>query len=265
VKKSINCAADLAKIDVKSGDFGTFGEQLECVKYIMAGLMEDVPVIQTVFTPIGILMNLCGERSIGRYRESPRENSYLFTLLEEDREGVHQALANITETLIDYVSKLMALGIDGLFYAGLGMAREGFFTLEEWEELVKPYDIQILETIKDKTVIFHTCGIYGNPERFADYPISALHWAQSATGNPKIPGSDAWLNGITPMGGVDERLFGEDKASEIGRRAKKAIEDNKNTPFILAPDCSVSIRTLHEELVAFRGSVNDEERSTDDY
>ncbi len=255
LEKAINSVEDLAKIDVKPGDYESFGEQIVCAERIMKGRTEDVPVLYTLFTPIGILLNLCGERSIGRYRESPRDESYMFTLLEENRPLVHQALQNITDTFTDYVAKLMDTGIDGLFYAGLGMAREGFFTMEEWEELVKPYDLQILESIKDKITLFHTCGIYGNPERFVDFPISALHWAPSATGNPPLKGSGEWLKGMIAMGGVDERLFGQDKAEEIGKLAAKAIEENRDQPFILAPDCSVSIRTLDSELKAFRDSV----------
>lgn len=256
LKNSIHNVDDLKKIDVKLGDYGPFGEQVECIKLIKRGLKEDVPILQTVFTPIGILMNLCGERSIGRYRESKRDKSYLFTLINENPQLVHQALENISNTLIDYIKKVMEAGADGLFYAALGMAREGFFTREEWEEYVKPYDLMILETVKDRIVMLHTCGIYGNPERFADFPISALHWAQSADGNPPIKGSSDWIGKITPMGGVDERVFGTDASEEVARLSRESLEKNKSIPFILAPDCSVSTETSHDELMAFRRSVN---------
>lgn len=255
LKKSVNSVEDLENIKVMPGNAIPFEEQLEAIRLIKAGLTEDVPLLMTVFTPIGILMNLCGERSIGRYRESPRDKSYLFELIRENPEQVHQALENITQTLIDFVDKVIQAGADGLFYAALGMAREGFFTFEEWEEYAKPYDIKILETIQDKIVMLHTCGIYGNPERFADYPISAIHWAQSATGCPPILGSDKWIGDKIPMGGIDERVFGTDDPQRVQQLSSESLIKNKGIPYIFSPDCSVSTATTHEELLAFRRSV----------
>jgi uroporphyrinogen decarboxylase len=95
------------------------------------------------------------------------------------------------------------------------MARTGYFTREEWEEFVKPYDLMVLEELKPVKTLVHTCGIYSNPEGFTDWPITAIHWAASATGNPTLENSTPWLNGKIAMGGVDERPFGEDKAELI--------------------------------------------------
>lgn len=255
IKKSVNSVEDLDKITVKPGNAEPLEEQLELIRLIKSGMKEDYPVLMTVFTPIGILMNLCGERSIGRYRESHRDKSYIFDLIKENPQKVHQALENITETLIDYVGRIMEAGADGLFYAALGIAREGFFTYEEWEEFAKPYDVKILETIKDKIVLLHTCGVYGNPERFADYPLDAIHWAQSADGCPSIIGCDEWIKDKLPMGGIDERVFGTNDPERIEKLSKESLEKNKGIPYIFSPDCSVSTSTTHEELVAFRNSV----------
>ncbi|OPL09574.1 MAG: uroporphyrinogen decarboxylase [delta proteobacterium ML8_F1] len=257
IKNSVNSAVDLDNITVMPGNSEPFEEQLEALRLIKAGAREDYPILMTIFTPIGILMNLCGERSIGRYRDSPRDKSFLFELIENNPVKVHQALENITETLIDFVGRVMDEGADGLFYAALGMARDGFFTLEEWEAYAKPYDVKILQTIKDKIVLLHTCGIYGNPERFVDYPINAIHWAQSADGCPPIDGSDKWIGDKLPMGGIDERVFGTNHPEIIKKLSKQTLMANRGIPFIFTPDCSVSINTTHEELMVFRQSVGD--------
>ena len=57
------------------------------------------------------------------------------------------------------------------------------------------------------------------------------------------------------MGGVDERLFGTGAADKIAAMAAQSIKDDRNLPFILAPECSVAVNTLDEELKAFRASV----------
>jgi Uroporphyrinogen-III decarboxylase len=257
-KHILSTAQDLKYIVKENEKKSIYDDQLKTITLIRKALGKDVPLFHSVFTPIGVMLNLCGERSIGRYRESPREQSLLIEIIKEDPKNVHRALRVITESMEDYVSKIKAAGADGVFYAGLGMAREGFFTLQEWEEFVKPYDLQVLAAMDSSLIkMFHTCGIYGNPQRFADYPIQILHWAESATGNPKIKDSQSWLGKIAPMGGVDERFFGTHASEKIAAAAKQSIHDNIGKPFVLAPECSVSIHTYDDELQAFRDSVKE--------
>jgi len=256
VKHTISDVEDLRKIDEHSGNESVFAEQLEAIKLIKQELHNEVPVFQTIYTPIGVLLNLCGEQGLGRYRKSSREDSLLIKLFKKDREGVHKALIAISRTLSRYASATIKAGADGVFYAALGMAREGYMTYEEWEEFVKPYDLIVLEELKSSMTILHTCGIYSNPQRFVDYPINILHWAESAPGNPLITESIEWIGKKAVMGGMDERLFGTGSEEEIFRSAKKSIQAHSDRPFILAPDCSVSIRSLDSELRAFRETVN---------
>ena len=221
----------------------------------MEGVGPDVPVFAGAFTPIGILLNLCGYRSIGRYREAPREESSLIRLCLEHPTEVHKALKNIANTMAKYNQRMKEAGVTGVFYAALGMARTGYFTLDEWNEFCKPYDLIAMEPIRDLPNLVHTCGIYGNPERFVDYPCQVIHWAASAPGNPPMQGSSEWLAGKTPMGGCDERPFGLGKSIIIDHMCRKTITEMKNTPFIMAPECSVSPKVQPGELRAFRESV----------
>lgn len=255
VKKIVDGRDDLAKVVEVDGKGGVFAEQLEAVRLVVEALGAEAPVYQTIFTPIGILLNLCGLRSLGRYRESPREESLLIKFIETDKELVHAALGAVARTLASYAEGVVQAGADGVFYAALGMARSGYLTREEWEEFVRPYDLIVLEALKPIKTIVHTCGIRSNPEWFVDYPIDVIHWAESAPGNPTLQGSMGWLKGKIAMGGVDERVFGQNKATEIGQMARTTIERMKNQPFLLTPDCSVSIKTLDDELKAFRAAV----------
>lgn len=248
---------DLEKVLVLPGDQGVFAEQLDMCRMIVQDSGGDVPIIQSAFTPIGILLNLCGMRSVGRYRPSPREESPLIELCHDHPDEVKRALKNIAETMADYCAKLITTGIDGVFFACLGMARTGYFTMEEWKEFVEPYDLMVLDALKGSQVIIHTCGVHGNPERFTSWPIDMIHWASSATGCPPIAGSKAWLNGKIAMGGVDERPFGQNKAEEIGQLARTTLKNMQDQPFLLAPDCSVSVHTQDDELRAFRATVEE--------
>jgi uroporphyrinogen decarboxylase len=258
IKTLVEDTSDLGKIKQISGREGVFAEQIEMIKMILDGVKNEVPVMQSVFTPIGILLNLCGMRSLGRYRESSREGSPVIRMIQENGNEVHRALDAIARTIADYCDGLVEAGVDGVFYAALGMARSGYFTREEWEEFVKPYDLIVLESLKTVKTIVHTCGIYSNPEWFVDYPVNCIHWAESATGNTTLAGSAAWIKDKVPMGGVDERLFGQNKAQEISKLAKESIKKMSGRPYILAPDCSVSTKTLDNELKALRKAVEEE-------
>lgn len=255
IRHVIRSAADLKKIQELPGDEGPFGEQLAAVRMIRQVVGDELPLMQTVFTPIGVLLNLCGGRSLGRYREAPREESPLIRLMHEAPEAVHRALKVIAATLARYVAATLEAGADGLFYAALGMAREGYMTRAEWEEFARPYDLMVLEAAAGAPVILHTCGIYGNPQRFVDYPIHILHWAESAPGNPSIADSARWIGRKAVMGGVDERLFGTGAADRIAEQARRSVQAHAGRPFVLAPECSVSPATLDAELRALREAV----------
>jgi uroporphyrinogen decarboxylase len=255
VKPVVKSVDELDKIVELTGREPIFEEQIETVRQAVA-LAGETPVFHTIFCPTGVLQKCCGQVAIGRYREATREDP-LVTLLNQHSDQVHKALKNIANSLAKYCRELVNAGAYGVFYAALGMARTGYLTNEEWEEFVKPYDMIVLEALKPSKTMLHTCGIYANPERFVDMPISILHWAESAPGNPTLRSAPDWINGVTPMGGVDERLFGQNKADEIYEAAVTTIHRMKKIPFVLGPDCSLSIRTTDEELKAFRRSVEE--------
>lgn len=256
LKAPINCAADLEKIVEMPASAAPLAEQVEAARLIMAGLKEDVPVFPSIFCPTSVFQKMCAVDSIGRYRPATRTD-LMVTLMKEHPQQVHTALENITRTLANYAQELLKTGIYGVFYAATGLSRTGYLTRGEWEEFVRPYDLELLEALRPCKVMVHDCGIYCNPEWFADYPISILHWPESATGNPPLESAPRWLKGITPMGGVDERPFGQNRAEYIGDLARATLRKMKNIPFMLAPDCSISVNTSHEELMALYNAAHE--------
>jgi uroporphyrinogen decarboxylase len=251
----LHTVKDLGKIDELSADQGALGEQLVAIRLIREKLGDDVPLLQTIFSPLAVLLNLCGTRIIGRYREAPRNQSPLVRLFAEDRDGAHRALKAIANTLAAYAAATLDAGADGAFYTSLGIAREGYLTLEEWEQFARPYDLIVLEALESTPTILHTCGIYSNPQRFVDYPIKILHWAESALGNPSIAASADWIGGKAVMGGVDERYFGTGAPDKIAESAGRAVRVHAERSFVLAPECSVSPSTFESEFWALRTAV----------
>ena len=256
IKKSISGMQDLEKIVELPGNSGPFAEQLEAIQIIQKGVKDNTPIFQTIFCPSAVFQKLCAIDSIGRYRSATRSD-LMITLFREHPELVHKALKNITRTLANYSKEMAKIDTFGVFYAATGLSRTGYLTRDEWDEFVRPYDMELLEALMPLKVMLHACGIYCNPERFADYPIAILHWAESAPGNPPLNSSPNWLKGKTPMGGVDERLFGQNKSLEIVQVTRDTLKKMKKIPFVLAPDCSVDKNTSHEELMAFINTAHE--------
>ena len=215
----------------------------------------DTPVLQTLFTPMSILEYLCGHKTVASSRSAARESSPLPKLIENHPEKVHDALNNIAKTLINYVKESLKAGADGFFYAVLGLARDGLLTKEEFNEFGTKYDEMILDAAKDSFLLLHTCGPESNADRFKDYPIHALHWADRLQENPSLQDAAEWIGDKCVMGGVFEELFTESDIEEVEKQAAESLVTMKNQPFILAPGCGLPPHTNPEAVKALRQAV----------
>ncbi|WP_410207327.1 uroporphyrinogen decarboxylase family protein [Fusobacterium sp.] len=256
IKKATN-NDDLSIFVKKDMNNSVLKDHVEVVKLIKNGLTEDVPIFHTLFTPLTVITNMFECPFVRRHFPADRKENKIFDIIKNRKEELLKALNNITDTYIEYWKAMRKAGADGLFYAGIAWAREDYMTYEEWEEFVKQFDIKFLNEVKKDggKIIYHTCGMTSNPQRFIDYPIDILHWDQGA-GNPSIKELAKPLGKIIPMGGVDEMIFGNNKEKEIAKQTIAAVTENKDIPFILAPYCSVSIYSTEKELRAFRDNAD---------
>ena len=251
IKAPIEKESDFDVLTEVSGSHNIFQEQAEVIRKIREKVGDEVPIFQTIMCPTSILQKICNINPIGRYREASREDLLVQTM-KNHPEKVHHALKVITKTLQNYAEELKKAGTFGVFYGATGLSRDSYLHYSEWEEFVKPYDFEVFEAMRPMKLMVHACGIYVHPEYFAHYPIDILHWPESAIGNPSLDSSKEWLDPkITPMGGCDERLFGQHKEIEINLRTRDAVKRMKDIPFFLAPDCSLALNTYDEELKAF--------------
>lgn len=248
----IKNSSDIKKITELRSDEYVFNEQLKVIQSVRNKLDSEIPILQTLFSPLAILEYLCGYRTLASNREVNRLESPLPELLTKNSQGVHQALKNISYTLANYVKEAINVGVDGFFYAVLGLRRDGYLTEEEYKDFAEPYDHIVLEAAKESFLLLHTCGPNANPEKFKNYPIQAIHWADRAEGNPSLKSDLSWLGNKVAMGGVDESLFANGNPTDILEQIKEGINTMKNKPFILTPGCGLPINTKKHNLVTFR-------------
>ena len=243
VSAAITDVADLATIgplDPRTNP--ALAEHIASARLIREQL-PDLALIQTVFSPLSVLLQLAGLPSypggefVGSTAQFTRDD-----LLRTDPELAHRALAAIARTFADYVALLLApveeggAGLDGVFYAVTGTASSGYFDKETFDAYSRPYDQQVLDAVGDGLVVLHTCRADSHPEWFTDYRLDALHWDQFQPGNPAL---DIDL-GVTKVGGVNNELFavGADR-TQVTAQLDATLAAPLDRPFLLAPSCTI--------------------------
>lgn len=235
----------------KASQTASLQEHLEAVKKIRQGL-PDVPLIQTVFSPLTVLLFIVGRSAyVTKTVFGIDQPVTLDTLFKEHRAAAHHALHVISLTLADYVQELRQAGSDGLFYAVTGTAHPGLFDEARFDEFSRPYDSIVLEAGGYGKNILHTCGAHAKPEKFNDYRIDGISWDTVAEGNP---GLDADLR-ATKVGGVDHGLFATNDIAQITKQAKDALTLMKDQPFILSPNCAIPLNVTDEALEKFKHTI----------
>ncbi len=164
----IQSPADWAILKVLDPRQGHLGRQLQALRQIRAGLGDDVPMIQTVFSPLSQARNLVGaDRLPVHVRQHPKE--------------MKAALEAITETTVAFVEQASQTGIDGLFYA-LQMASTRSFALAEYLEFGEPYDRRVLAAANG--LWLNLVHVHGEDVMFdlaASYGAAIINWHDAET------------------------------------------------------------------------------------
>ena len=232
-------ASDLEAIRPVDGQAGPFGEQLEALRLIADGLRGEVPFVQTVFSPLSVVARL------GNDREPVRR------WMTEAPEALHAAIGAVAETLAAYARACLGTGADGIFFATTEWATYDACTSEEYEAFGSPYDLRVLEAVRDAPFnILHVCRPRNMLELLLDYPVAAVNWAVHAPGNASLGGTLVKTEKAV-LGGVDERhalLTGS--PDKVRQQVREALEQTGGGRFLLGPGCSMSPQTPAENLRA---------------
>jgi uroporphyrinogen decarboxylase len=162
---------------------GALGAQLEALRLIREALGPDVPVIQTIFSPLSQARNLAGlSRLLAHLRQAPA--------------AVESGLRVIEQTTAAFVSALMEQGaVDGIFYA-VQHAQAHLLTPDEYRQFGRLLDLQILSRASDGWLnVLHLHGTDVYFDLVADYPVQVVNWHDRdtpptlANGKERFPGA----------------------------------------------------------------------------
>jgi uroporphyrinogen decarboxylase len=232
---------DWRRLTVLEPTSGSIGEQLRCLERIVADLGPDVPVIQTVFSPLSQAKNLVGEASLPVH-------------LRRYRDVFEEGLQAIAATTTRFVEALPSIGVAGVFYA-VQHARYGVLSEAEYTEVGRPHDLEILEACGEMWLnVLHLHGDDVMFDLVADYPVQVINWHDQETwpsldeGKKRFPG--AVCGGLRQW---EELVRG---APEMVRaRADCAIRATDGRGFVLGTGCVTPIVAPASNLQAARQSV----------
>ena len=201
----------------------------------------DTPVIQTVFNPLSQAKNLVGkERLLTHIRQYP--------------DAILAGLEIISETTLRWVEALLATGISGVFFA-TQHAQYGLLSENEYRTLGKPYDLQVLEPVKDLWLnMLHLHGRGVMFDLFLDYPVQVINWHDRET-PPSL--REAWERYPRVLCGglrrIETVVLGT--PADVVAEAQDAMRQTDGLRFILGTGCVTPIIAPYGNLMAVRQSV----------
>ena len=211
----VRAPADWARITPRPPDAGALGEQLEAVRLLRRALPDDVPLIETVFTPLAVL---------GEMVETPQE---LRAHLDSHPDLVRGALEAVTATFAPFVRELLRAGADGIYLATVDWASADLLTPGLHRAWSRPWDLRVLAAAAAAPFnVLHVCGRRNLLFELGDYPVAAFSWAATDPRTRRWP--RARPLGAAVMGGIshDGALLAGDAAAvlaeyEAGLRAHR--------------------------------------------
>lgn len=220
-------AGDWRKLKALDARSGALGEQLKCLKMIVEALPE-VPVIQTVFSPLAQMKNLGGERLVIDLRQNTAD--------------FKAALETIAHSTLAFVREIASTGAAGVFYA-VQHATSSLLSEAEFAEFGREYDLRILEAAKDywlNVVHIHGDNIYF--DAVADYPVQVWNWHDRETG-PSLADGLAKITGAACGGLARDSVMLCGQPEAVRQQVADAIAQTAGRRYIVGTGCVTMIPT----------------------
>jgi uroporphyrinogen decarboxylase len=207
-------------------------------------LPAEVPLIETVFTPLAVL---------GEMVEEPGE---LRLHMRQHPNSVRGALEAVTATFTRYVALLLEAGADGIFFATTDWGSRNLLSAAEYREWGRPFDLSVLAAAQGAPFnVLHVCKRRNLLFEFADYPVHAFSWDATDPTNPSLADGLARLPGAV-MGGISqEDALQQTTPDRALAEVQRGLEQTGGRRWLLAPGCSIPPATPAGNLKALRAAV----------
>ncbi|MBI4853293.1 MAG: hypothetical protein HY819_15990 [Acidobacteria bacterium] len=233
--------SDWKALKVLSGDEGGFGEQLKALRIIADELKGQAYFVETIFSPWTIARRLSDKKTI-------------LELKNKEPELLLDVMHKIAESLANYARQAVLAGAAGIFLS-LSAASADIMTYSEYKKFCRPFDLIILNAIKDQTK-FNILHIHGQNiffDELLDYPVQSINWSHKHT-KPTLETAHKQYKGCL-LGGIDEEGFGHNTVKNIEEEVKETINTIGKRNLIITPGCSIQTDSAPKLLYAVKRAV----------
>ncbi|MCB9452066.1 MAG: uroporphyrinogen decarboxylase [Anaerolineaceae bacterium] len=242
VKRAVNRSLDWTELRPLDPMRGALGRQLECLRLITSELDEDIPIIQTIFSPLAQAKNLAGEDVLIRH-------------LRTQPDRVQTGLNALTESILRFIDTLKPLRLAGIFYA-IQHASYDKLSEEEYARFGLAYDRKILEALPGKWW-FNMLHLHGDSPMFklvSDLPVQSINWHDQET-EPDLNQGKAMFGGAVCGGLSRWQHVHNGTPMSVREQVRSALNATSSRRFILSTGCVSMITSPLSNLRAVRESV----------
>ena len=235
--------ADWASLPVLDPREGWLAEHVRSIQLVREALGPDVPILETLFSPLTIAHKLSLHVP---FLESVREH----------RDVLLEGLASITETTKRFAAACLDAGADGFFFA-TQEANRATLGQQSFLDIGRPFDLEVLGGLDERAWLnlLHVCraGIYA--ELVAEYPVPMINWDSERT-EPTLEEARRVWRGACLLGGLDREgaLLGGSPAA-VSSAVRQAVERAGRQGFVLGAGCALMVATPEANLRAARAAV----------
>ncbi|MBE3577683.1 MAG: hypothetical protein IMX00_08320 [Limnochordales bacterium] len=225
--EAIASEADLLRFEPQPLTAPPFAAQLECLRTLRAELGPNVPIIETIFSPVQTIIRAAGASA--------------WKIITAHPQAACQMLEAVTQTLVSYVEACRELGVTGIFFSVNGANRPpaaGGTTDEEFATFIAPYDRRVLQAAAGLVRIGHIHGLDLAFDRVLDYPVEAFNWSHLRT--PPSLAEVRQRTSAALIGGIDEVKVFDQTPAEVAASIERAWHEAGGRKFLVGPGCTVA-------------------------
>lgn len=254
----LHTSHDLAKVRPLGRNHAFLNACVDHAKRVREIFGEDILIFYNIPSPFHhILKQLTGTSGMKEFPKCMAEDPDAFTIANH---ALLSDMLNLTE-------RVMTEGtMDGIYF---GLHNDNVFPAEQYETLIKPGELEILETANaiHPINIAHICGYRGrvnNFEVYKDYPATVFNWSLHTTDLSIAKGKKFFTHCKSVIGGFDQTpgsLIHAGSKEDIQRYVHKLLVENGTQGFILGADCTIPSDTPIEHLIWAREACSNYETS----
>jgi uroporphyrinogen decarboxylase len=235
---AVRKSEDWARIGRKSLREPAFQELLYGMRLVRE-VLPDIPLVATIFTPLGVLERLAGKERV-------------LADLRARTDDVVAALDAVTETFAELASACCEYA-DGIFLATTAWARRDTLDDGEYRRFGTAYDLRVLGAARGAALnVVHVCGPDARVVELARYPVAAVSWNPRLAGNPNLAAFLAAVPSRGAIGGFSDEAFTASTTAIAKREAHQGLAQTNGHRWVAAGGCTIPLESHAEDIDAAR-------------